>query len=180
VRATGTKRQGVPEINWIYYPASRRAPRLATDVVTVFEKCSVDITSPKHDLKSNEVLHIVAPHLKGLGFRVETGKKAENKVTVPVLFGRNGKLRKHFCADAFNESEGFVLEIEAGRALSNNQFLKDLFQACLMTDVTILCIAVRNLYGNQKDFEYISTFFDTLYASNRVQLPLQGILLIGY
>jgi hypothetical protein len=66
----------------------------------------------------------------------------------------------------------------------NNQFLKDLFQACMMHGVKYLAIAVRNLYegGNQKsrDFERVVGFFDTLYASNRLQLPLKGVLVIGY
>jgi hypothetical protein len=30
------------------------------------------------------------------------------------------------------------------------------------------------------DFERAARFFDTLYASNRLKLPLDGILLIGY
>ena len=101
-------------------------------------------------------------------------------MTVPVLFGRNGQLRKHFCADAYHEKEGFVVEIEVGRALTNNQFLKDLFEACMMANVRTLSIAVRSIYNRKKDFEYIATFFDTLYAIQRLTLPLGGIQLIGY
>ena len=89
-------------------------------------------------------------------------------------------MRKHFCADAFNPEHGIVVEIEAGRALSNNQFLKDLFEACMMAEVRILCIAVRKVYNGQRDFDCIATFLDTLYASNRLKLPLEGILLVGY
>jgi len=96
------------------------------------------------------------------------------------LFGLNGKLEKSIEADAYLESEGFVLEIEAGRAVVNNQFLKDLFQACMMHDVFYLGIAVRDTYRGGNDFEKVARFFDTIYASNRLQLPLQGILLIGY
>ncbi len=167
-------------VNWVYFPASKRAPKLATEVVAAFNKSLPQFASESNRLNSNGVLKIVADDLKSLGFRVEVGKKDDEKVKIPVLFGPNGRLRKHFCADGFNEDQGFVLEVEAGRALTNNQFLKDLFQACMMANVRTLCIAVRNIYNGQKDFEYISTFFDTLYASNRLALPLEGILLIGY
>lgn len=52
----------------------------------------------------------------------------------------------------------------------------------MMDNVDYLCIAVRNLYGsmNSKDFERVVTFMETLYASNRISLPLKGILIIGY
>ena len=62
----------------------------------------------------------------------------------------------------------------------NYQFLKDLFQACMMSDVKYLGLAVRNIYKNSNDFDTVETFFETLYVSNRLQLPLDGILLIGY
>jgi hypothetical protein len=43
-----------------------------------------------------------------------------------------------------------VLEIEAGRAVDNNQFLKDLFEACVSEKVKYLAIAVRLTYGKKK------------------------------
>jgi len=64
--------------------------------------------------------------------------------------------------------------------VTNYQFLKDLFQACMMHEVNYLAIAVRNIYRGSNDFEKVHTFFDTLYASNRLKLPLNGILIIGY
>ncbi|WP_336774145.1 hypothetical protein [Paenibacillus sp. MMO-58] len=42
-----------------------------------------------------------------------------------------------FEADAYNKEFETVLEIEAGRAATNYQFLKDLFQACMMNSVGI-------------------------------------------
>ena len=42
------------------------------------------------------------------------------------LFGKNGKLEKSFEADALNTSRKTVLEVEAGRGVTNHQFLKDL------------------------------------------------------
>lgn len=70
--------------------------------------------------------------------------------------------------------------MEAGRGVTNYQFLKDLFQACMMNNVEYLIIAVRNIYRTSKDFEKVATFFDTLYASGRIKLPLKGVLVIGY
>jgi hypothetical protein len=73
-----------------------------------------------------------------------------------------------------------IVEVEAGRGYLNNQFLKDLFQACMMHDVEYCGIAIRNLYIGSSDFEQVASFFETLYVSNRLHLPLKGVLLIGY
>lgn len=167
-------------IRWMYFPKSNRPTSLALSVVSCFEAARDQIDSGEHRLKSNEVLERVRPQLIEVGFSVEQGKKAEEKISVPVLFGLNGTLEKSFEADAYHESEGFVVEVEAGRAVSNNQFLKDLFQACVMHGVGYLSIAVRNNYRGSNDFEVVIRFFDTLYASNRLTLPLQGLLIIGY
>ena len=53
---------------------------------------------------------------------------------------------------------GCVLEVEAGRAFDNNQFLKDIFQACMMDDVVHLAISVRNSYRGSDDFERLRIF----------------------
>ncbi len=70
--------------------------------------------------------------------------------------------------------------VEVGRGVVNNQFLKDLFQACMMAGVTEFAVAVRNQYRRNNDFERVRRFFDTLYASNRLKLPLDGVLVVGY
>lgn len=167
-------------INWLYFPKSSKPDDLIVSVVSAFESVATEIDSTNNELKSNEVLEIVAPGLVSLGFKVETGKKSAEKIQVPVLFGYNGRLEKSFDADAYHPSAGFVIEVEAGRAVVNNQFLKDLFQACMMHDVFYLAIAVRNQYKGMKDFDRVVRFFNTLYASNRLSLPLKGILIVGY
>ena len=167
-------------INWQYFPKSDLAPDIATDVVNAFERISDRIDSSSLELQSNEVLAELCEQLQLCGFLVETGKKRNEKIPVPVLFGLNGKLEKSFDADAYHSEKGFVLEVEAGRGVVNNQFLKDLFQACMMRDVDFLGIAVRNIYKNGRDFDKVVKFFETLYASNRLVLPLKGILIIGY
>ena len=167
-------------INWQYYPKSDSIPSHLRDVVEVFEEQLNVFSSENNTLNSNEVLEHLRNGLEVLGFQVERSKSKADKIHVPVLFGRNGKLEKSFDADAYSQSKKTVIEVEAGRAVSNYQFLKDLFQACMMHEVDYLVIAVRNVYLNKKDFEKVISFFDTLYASNRIALPLQGILIVGY
>lgn len=169
-------------IEWQYYPKAKKIEDHLIPIVEVFEKNKESISSSKNKLVSDDVLRIVSGGLESLGYLVEKSKRSNDKIKVPVLFGRNGKLEKYFDADAYNQKTQTVIEVEAGRGVTNYQFLKDLFQACMMHDVEYLVIAVRTIYGknNAKNFETMATFFDTLYASDRLQLPLNGILIIGY
>ncbi len=50
----------------------------------------------------------------------------------------------------------------------------------MMFDVEYLVLAVRNVYRTHYDFDRVYSFLETLYISNRLHLPLKGILLIGY
>lgn len=165
---------------WQYFPKSSDTPAHLKDLVNVFIQKNDVMASVNHDYGSNEVLSFIAENLELIGYQVEKGKTKENKIKVPVLYGENGKMEKSFDADAYHKLHRTVVEVEAGRALANNQFLKDLFQACIMDDVDYLAIAVRETYHGVNDFQKIKTFFDTLYVSNKLKLPLKGILLIGY
>lgn len=167
-------------IQYQYFPKSCNIPTELQLLVKVFFAKKDEIISSKFQLPSNEVLRILSSDIAALGYQVETGKKAVDKIKVPVLFGRNGSLEKYFEADCYNPKVKVVIEIEAGRAVTNYQFLKDIFQASVMHDVDYLTIAVRNIYRKQKDFDIVTNFLDTLYASNRLELPLKGILVIGY
>ena len=168
-------------INWVYFPKSSPPPEFGLLVVALFEEMADAIdSSTEVGQHSDTVMARLRPGLEGLGFRVEKGKSSQEKIIVPVLFGRKGKILKCFNADAHAPSKGWVLEVEAGRAVDNNQFLKDIFQACMMHDVLQLAIAVRNTYRSSDDFAKVESFLETLYTSGRLQLPLKGILLIGY
>lgn len=167
-------------INFQFYPKNKQITHDLKSVVDVFKANVTKFESPKFTLESNEVLNHVANDLKNIGYRVETSKKSSDKILVPVLYGLNGQMEQRFDADAYNEEKGIVVEVEAGRAVTNYQFLKDLFEACVMSDVNYLVIAVRNKYRNSLDFKKVITFLNTLYASNRLQLPLKGGLIIGY
>ena len=167
-------------INWQFFPKSRIIPEHLENVLGVFELNENLITSDVHNYGSNEVLENVRTNLEKLDFQIEKSKKSSDKIKVPVLFGQNGKLEKYFDADGYNKENKTVIEVEAGRAVTNYQFLKDLFQACMMYEVDYLVIAVRKTYSKNHDFKTVITFFDTLYASGRLRLPLEGILIIGY
>lgn len=168
-------------INWMYYPKNKRIDTVSEMIVQAFKSALADIDSSTHvGQHSDEVLAKVRPNLERICFTVEKSKKEKDLISVPVLFGANGRIEKSFDADAYNADAGYVIEVEAGRAVSNYQFLKDFFEACTMSDVEKLCIAVRNDYNNSNDFEKICTFFDSLFASGRLGIPLNGILIIGY
>lgn len=183
-------------INFQYYPKNNMVTNNLRNVINVFKQNYDKISSVNNKTyKSNEVLSICKEGLKNIGYRVES--KEDGIIQVPVLFGRNNTLEKSFRADAYNEDEKTVIEVEAGRGVMNNQFLKDLFQACMMQDVDYLVIALRNEYrinnirttksGDEVvkvktnyDFEEVCKFFDALYSTERLKLPLKGILIIGY
>lgn len=167
-------------LNWMYYPKNIQVDDVSKKIIDVFKALEAKIDSYAHTYKSNEVLSILEPNLTAIGFCVEKGKHANEKIQVPVLFGLNGKIEQSFEADAYSKKYKYVVEVEAGRAVINYQFLKDFFEACTMFDVDNLCIAVRNKYRTSNDFERVCTFFNTLYQSGRVVIPLKGLLIIGY
>jgi DNA-directed RNA polymerase beta' subunit len=163
-----------------FFPRSRGMTMEMKSITSCFEQEFEKIKSPEKNLSSNQVLEIIRPHLENIGFTVETGKSRLQKINIPVLFGIDSTIDKSFNADAVSNDGKIVIEVEAGRATENNQFLKDIFQACMMFEVEYLVIVVRNEYRGHKDFEIIYTFLETLYISSRLHLPLKGILLIGY
>lgn len=162
------------------FPRSFGITKEVSDVIKCFEKNYNNIKSPENNLNSDGVLKIIGDDLKLLNFIVEESKAKDDKIQVPVLFSLNNKIDKFFDADALSSDEKIVLEVEAGRAYVNNQFLKDVFQACMMPSVEYLILAVRNDYRGNDDFSKIFQFFETLYINGRLQLPLKGIVLIGY
>ena len=167
-------------INYQLFPKSQQISSDLLAVVNVFQTNEDVISSKTQELQSNEVLAVVAEGLEKIGFTIEKSKRKDDKIKIPVLFGRNGNLEKSFDADGVNLTTKTVIEVEAGRGVTNYQFLKDLFQACMMQEIDVLIIAVRNNYKGNSDFETVLTFFDTLYVSGRLTLPLKRILIIGY
>lgn len=172
------------ECNWILFPNSLRPIDELKQLAAVFDAHMDEISSDSCNLKSDEVLAVVEDDLRSIGYLVERGKKVENLICMPVLFGERGAPEKSFNVDAYHPGAHIVLEVEAGRAVANNQFLKDLFEACMMNDAEYLCVAVRKQYLSGKiisrDYEKVCTFVRTLYSSDRLSLPLKGVMVLGY
>ena len=86
--------------------------------------------------------------------------------------------------DGFHEQERIVLEVEAGRGAANNADYRDLVRAGLMVDTDYLVMAMMQEYraGKQvtRSYEQTRKRLDAVYASDRLKLPLKGVLLIGY
>jgi hypothetical protein len=121
--------------------------------------------------------------LESLGFVIEKDKTDSGKIAIPVLYGLNDKSDKQFYADGYHKDSRVVLEVEAAAAVANNRFLKDLFEACVMDDVDYCIIAVKNINltsKGSKDFDTVVKFIDTIYASQKLVLPLKGVMIIGY
>lgn len=167
-------------VKFQFFPRSQGITEPIQAIVDCFNAVETEITSLTKNLSSNQVLDRLRPGLEAINFQVESGKTNDKKIAVPVLFGLGNQIDKSFNADAVSADGKIVIEVEAGRAVANNQFLKDIFQACMMFDVEYLVIAVRNNYRGGDDFQKIYVFLETLYISNRLSLPLKGILLVGY
>lgn len=172
------------QCSWMLFPNSLRPADQLKQIAAVFDAHMDEISSDLYRLESNDVLASVSEDLTNIGFLVEKSKKDEDLIRMPVLFGERGSYEKEFYADAYQPGVHIVLEVEAGRAVANNQFLKDLFEACMMDGVEYLCIAVRKQYSaggrTSRDYDKVCTFIRTLYASNRLSLPLKGVMILGY
>ena len=173
-------------ITWQLFPKSLAPPTHIVEMVGVFENVLDSIGTPQNQLNSNEVLDILSHGFIAMCCEVESKGPPRKKVKRPVLFGLDGSIEQHFDVDAFHTETGTGIEVEAGRAVINHQFLKDLFEACAIQDARYLCIAVAREYKSNpnarvaKDFEKVVRFFETLYASGRLALPLEGVVIIGY
>jgi hypothetical protein len=101
-----------------------------------------------------------------------------------VLFGEVGKPVVAYEVDGFHLEHGIVLEVEAGRGAANNADYRDLIRASLMVDARYLVLAMMLHYGGGgtaiKSYDQSRDRLDAIYASERLKLPLDGILLVGY
>jgi hypothetical protein len=129
-------------INYQFFPRSHGVTREIKAIIDCFKQIEPQLEEENVQRTSNEVLALVRSHLEDIGFAVETGKGKEEKIDVPVLFGENNEVDKSFFADALSADGKIVIEVEAGRAVRNNQFLKDIFQACMMFEVEYLVVLV--------------------------------------
>lgn len=79
-------------IQYQYFPKNQLLPEILRQVVDIFIDQEHLISSQTHLLHSNDVLHILSESLMALHFKVEVSKRLEDKIHIPVLFGRNGEM----------------------------------------------------------------------------------------
>jgi hypothetical protein len=170
---------------WKFYPVRLPAPAWAKGVLDVFGEIREEIDSGTNKgIKSDDCLAVLRPRLEKLGFQIESGKGRDQKIYRPVLFGENGKAEVSYLVDGFHAEERIILEVEAGRGAANNADYRDLVRASLMIGVDYLVLAMMQTYhgGGQtmRSYEQTRKRLDAIFASDRLKLPLKGVLLVGY
>lgn len=176
-------------IRFSSYPKTEAPPHFAEPLIGVFGKHAASISTPEREkgLTSDEVLAQLATDLRAIGFAVESGKSAAERIERPVFFGENGKAELRYQIDGFHAGWRCGIEIEAGRAFTSNAVYRDLFQAALMVDLDCLCLAVPLSYkfkssgklGISRDYDNARAVADALYSHSRLRMPYK-LLVVGY
>ena len=176
-------------IRFSTFPRTETPPSFTTGLIEAFRtrEASIATVGREKGLTSNQVLSTLAADLVALGFVVEQGKAQSDKIKRPVFFGENGSPALQYEIDAFHPEWRCGLEIEAGRAWLGNAIYRDLIQALVMVDLSVLALAVPNGYRRKslgrtvvsKDYEGTCAVADALYGHSRVQMPYR-LVVIGY
>ncbi len=175
---------------WSYFPRNVRPPGWATEAVAAVRdvRSGIDTgpmpTADQERLTSDAVLARLRPGLEHLGYSVETGKRADQKIRRPVLFGDQGTPTVNYEIDAFHDEHGIAVEVEAGRGAMGNADYRDIVRTSLLLDARFLMLLMPATYryGRTQTSAYSSTrdLLGAIYASERLRLPFEGVLLIGY
>lgn len=171
------------------FPRTEPPQSFVEQVVGVFRhhEARIGTVGRSKGLTSDEVLAVLRPDLVSLGFGVEAGKRAEDKIARPVFFGENGEPTLRYEIDAYHSGWRCGLEVEAGRAWMGGAIYRDLVQALVMVEVDTLMLAVPNTYkfksgGRQtesRDYEKAVSVADALFGHSRMRLPYR-LVVIGY
>lgn len=127
------------------------------------------------------------PAWREQGFLVEHSKSAADLIRRPVLFGEDGKEAVAYEIDAWHDGYGVAVEVEAGRGTQNNADYRDIVRTSLLLDARFLALlmplryappslAKTPVYGYRRTYDLL----DALFASQRLRLPFEGVLLLGY
>jgi|SRR5450830_106718 len=170
---------------WKFYPSALEPPAWVSPVVASFAAARPQIDSRLNvGVTSDDALAALRPELVRQGFDIEDGKTKAKKIRRPVLFGEVGRPMVSYEVDGFHPQYEIVLEVEAGRGAANNADYRDLIRASLMVDARYLVLAMMLHYGagrtGVKSYDQSRDRIDAIYASERLKLPLDGILLVGY
>lgn len=167
---------------WKCYPVNLPPPNWVEWVLDSFRAARPAIDSTdNHGVSSNDALAALKPELESKGFEIED--KA-NRIARPVLFEENGSVEVEYRVDGYHPDFRVVLEVEAGRGAANNADYRDLIRTSLMVDSEYLVLAMMIEYKTAgqtiKSYEKTRKRIDAIYASDRLELGLKGILLVGY
>lgn len=174
---------------WFYFPSRERPPAWVRELITVVARAADSIDSGAiSGLTSDRVLASLRPGLDVLGYRVETGKLRSERIALPVLFGERGCERVRYEVDAFHEDLGVIVEVEAGRGARGNAVYRDLIRTSLLVDARFLALGVMRQYRHKSNgrevvvssYQEAKDQLDAIYASQRLMLPFEGVLLFGY
>lgn len=174
---------------WTYYPARDEPPKWVAGFVDIVSSVKSEIDSTQvAGLKSDTVLRHLRPGLESIGFAVEAGKKAVDRITLPVLFGEQGSPRVRYDVDGVHAGLGILLEVEAGRGARSNAVYRNLIRTSLIVDAKYLALGVMNEYHHQssgksiivRSYQDTRDQLDAIFASQRLKLPFEGVLLFGY
>ena len=180
--------------SWSYFPRNTRPPQWAEQLVAVVATHEAQLdTRPIPEpgaprLTSDDVLARIRPEMEVLGYSVEAGKLKHQKITRPVLFGEGGRPEVSYDIDAFHDELGIAVEVEAGRGSNSNADYRDIVRTSLLLDADYLALLMPIAYRSQSGGKtsavngYANTRgqLSAIYASLRLRLPFDGVLLIGY
>jgi hypothetical protein len=177
--------------NWSYFPRNEQPPQWAHELVGVVASLQSQLDtevdpSIADKLDSDGVLQAMRPQMEALGYLVESGKTRAGKIFRPVLFGDNGTAGLTYEIDAFHEDLGIAVEVEAGRGAKGNADYRDIVRMSLLLDGRFMVLLMPMLYrygtkgAKAQAFSKTRDQFSAIYASQRLRLPFDGVLLIGY
>jgi hypothetical protein len=159
------------------------------DFVDVVRSSRASVESRSvESLTSDQVLAFLRPGLEKLGFVVESGKRQVERIRRSVLFGDRGMQRVAYEVDAVHDEFGILVEVEAGRGARGNAVYRDLVRTSLIVGARFLVLGVMQEYRHRSGSKQIAVSsyreakdqLDAIFASGRLRLPFEGVLLVGY
>ena len=174
---------------WQNFPAYAQPPAWVGQFIDAVSESRTLMDSRSVDgMTSDQALHALSERLQVLGYQVETGKKSLQKIRRPVLFGEDGIERVSYEIDAFHDDLGIAVEVEAGRGARGNAVYRDLIRTSLIVGAKFLVLGVMIEYRHMSagrqvsvhSFEEARELLDAVFASGRLKLPFEGVLLFGY
>lgn len=176
--------------SWSYFPRNVRPPDWAVAFAGIVagKEHVISTVETKTGIDSDGVLREIREGLVGLGYVVESGKTKAGKISRPVLFGDNGSPEVSYEIDAFHDDLGIAVEVEAGRGAAGNADYRDIVRTSLILDARFLALLMpiryRTTSGTRAHaipaYEKTRNQLSAIYASQRLKLPFEGVLLLGY